>query len=197
MNFADFNMYHIFTMGFCDGETFQGACDGVQHRLYKVEKLVDYLKRLGINTILLGPLFSSESHGYDTTDYYNVDKRLGTNEDFQELVSILHDEGFRVIIDCVFNHVGRAFFAFQDLQANRENSRYKDWFLEVNFFNDNSYNDGFSYADWAGCNNLVKLNLFNPEVKTYLKEVALFWFNQFGIDGLRMDAANVMSLEFL
>ncbi|MEG0495812.1 MAG: alpha-amylase family glycosyl hydrolase [Eubacterium sp.] len=197
MNFADFNVYHIFTMGFSGAEEFQDQCSETAHRLDKIEKIIGYLKKLGMNTLLLGPLFSSISHGYDTTDYYTVDRRLGSNDDFVKLVDTLHREGFKVVIDCVFNHVGRDFFAFKDLQKNRENSIYKDWFSEVNFWNNNGYNDGFSYGDWAGCSNLVKLNLYHPEVQNYLENVANFWIDTFKIDGLRMDAANVMRPEFL
>ena len=175
MDFGDFNVYHIFTMGFAGAEEYQEQCGQPEHRLWKIENLLEYLKKLGINTILLGPLFSSISHGYDTTDYYTVDKRLGTNEDLTMLVNKLHDSGFRVVLDCVFNHVGRDFFAFQDMKQNRENSRYKDWFLSVNFWGNNSFNDGFSYENWAGHDNLVKLNLYNPEVKDYLKKVMDFW----------------------
>lgn len=197
MDFGDFNVYHIFTMGFAGAEEYQEQCGQTEHRLWKIENLLEYLKKLGINTLLLGPLFSSTSHGYDTTDYYTVDKRLGTNEDLITLVNKLHDNGFRVVLDCVFNHVGRDFFAFKDMKQNRENSRYKDWFLGVNFWGNNSFNDDLSYENWAGHDNLVKLNLYNPEVKDYLKEVMRFWIEIFHIDGVRMDAANVMNTEFL
>ncbi|WP_195268540.1 alpha-amylase family glycosyl hydrolase [Eubacterium sp. 1001713B170207_170306_E7] len=197
MDFGDYNVYHIFTMGFAGAEEYQDQCAQTEHRLGKIENLLGYLKKLGMNTILLGPLFSSVSHGYDTTDYYTVDRRLGTNGDLTTLVERLHNNGFKVVLDCVFNHVGRDFFAFQDMKQNRENSRYKDWFLGVNFWGNNSFNDGLSYENWAGHDNLVKLNLYNPEVKDYLKEVMHFWIDTFHIDGARMDAANVMNTEFL
>lgn len=197
MKHSSYNIYHIFTMGFCGAESTQAECDGVHHRLDKIEKLFPYLKKLGINTILLGPLFSSISHGYDTTDYRTVDPRLGTNDDFKALVAHCHDNGFNVVIDCVFNHVGREFFAFKDLLENRENARYKDWFDGVNFWENNSYGDNLSYHNWAGCDNLVKLNLYNPEVAQYLKDTLAFWIDTFDIDGVRMDAANVMDLGFI
>ena len=197
MDFGDFNVYHIFTMGFAGAEEYQDQCGQTEHRLGKIENLLGYLKKLGVNTILLGPLFSSVSHGYDTTDYYTVDRRLGTNEDLTALVAKFHNSGFKVVLDCVFNHVGREFFAFQDMKQNRENSKYKDWFLGVNFWGNNSFNDGLSYENWAGHDNLVKLNLYNPEVKDYLKEVMRFWIETFHIDGARMDAANVMNTDFL
>ncbi len=190
-------IYHIFTMGYCDAETTQDQCEGIHHRLTKIEAQLPYLNKLGINTLLLGPLFSSISHGYDTTDYRQVDPRLGTNEDLNHLVKTCHQHGIGVILDCVFNHVGRNFFAFQDLKQNREQSNYKDWFDQVNFWDNNEYNDGFSYHNWAGCNNLVKLNLHHPEVKKYLTETLMFWLDHFDIDGVRMDAANVMDLNFI
>jgi tRNA(adenine34) deaminase len=190
-------IYHIFTMGYCGAETTQDQCEGVHHRLSKIESQLSYLQKLGINTVLLGPLFSSISHGYDTTDYRQVDPRLGTNEDLSHLVGACHRHGIAVVLDCVFNHVGRSFFAFQDLKQHREQSIYKDWFDQVNFWDNNEYNDGFSYHNWAGCNNLVKLNLHHPEVKKYLFETMMFWIDQFDIDGVRMDAANVMDLNFI
>lgn len=190
-------IYHIFTMGYCSAETTQDQCEGIHHRLTKIEAQLPYLNKLGINTLLLGPLFSSISHGYDTTDYRQVDPRLGTNEDLNHLVKTCHQHGIGVILDCVFNHVGRNFFAFQDLKQNREQSNYKDWFDQVNFWDNNEYNDGFSYHNWAGCNNLVKLNLHHPEVKKYLTETLMFWLDHFDIDGVRMDAANVMDLNFI
>lgn len=194
---SNMNLYHIFTMGFAGAETYHHECENTMHRLGKILNLTDYLQKLGINTILLGPLFESLSHGYDTTDYYAVDKRLGDNDDLIQLVDSLHASGMRVILDCVFNHVGRSFFAFQDLKEHRENSRYRDWFVNVNFWDNNGYNDGFRYDNWAGHDELVKLNLWNPEVKEYLKAVLAFWIDTFHIDGVRMDAANVMDRGFL
>ncbi|WP_295361096.1 alpha-amylase family glycosyl hydrolase [uncultured Pseudoramibacter sp.] len=190
-------IYHIFTMGYCGAEATQAECDGIHHRLNKIEAQLPYLKKLGVNTILLGPLFSSISHGYDTTDYAKVDPRLGTNEDLIHLVQACHDQGVAVILDCVFNHVGRSFFAFEDLKQNREGSIYKDWFDSVNFWDNNSYNDGFSYRNWAGCDNLVKLNLYHPDVKDYLKRTLASWIDDYDIDGVRMDAANVMDMGFV
>ncbi|MEG2649787.1 MAG: alpha-amylase family glycosyl hydrolase [Eubacterium sp.] len=197
MDYRNYQIYHIFTLGFCGAEELQDQCDGLRHRLSKITELIPYLKGMGINALLLGPLFSAVSHGYDTIDYRTVDSRLGTNDDLKNLVNTLHAAGIAVIFDCVFNHVGREFFAFGDLKENREASRYVDWFSGVNFWEDNRYGDGFRYDDWAGCDNLVKLNLHNPEVRGYLKETAAFWMETFGIDGLRMDAANVMDLGFL
>ncbi|MGI6108238.1 MAG: alpha-amylase family glycosyl hydrolase [Eubacteriaceae bacterium] len=197
MKTEDRNLYHIFTMGFCGAEATQAECAEQQHRLGKIQALIPYLKRLGTNTVLMGPLFSSVSHGYDTTDYRTVDKRLGTNQELKELVDAFHEAGIEVVLDCVFNHVGRDFFAVHDLLENREQARCRDWFVDVNFGGNNAYNDGLWYADWAGCANLVKLNLWNPEVRNYLKETMASWIDEYGIDGVRLDAANVMNPDFL
>lgn len=197
MKTQDRNIYHIFTMGFCGAEAEQAQCRQTQHRLDKAAALIPYLTELGTNTVLFGPLFSSVSHGYDTIDYETVDPRLGTNEDLAELTAAFHEAGIEVVLDCVFNHVGRGHFAVLELLKNRENSRYKDWFVNVNFQGNNAYNDGLWYADWAGCANLVKLNLWNPEVRDYLKQTLASWITDYGIDGVRLDAANVMDPGFL
>lgn len=197
MQAKDRNIYHIFTLGFAGAPANTHDEEETVNRIQKVNNIVDYLKDLNINTVLFGPLNESSSHGYDTIDYSQVDHRLGTEEDLKEVISNLKDNDIDVIFDCVFNHVGREHFAFQDLLKNRENSRYKDWFQDVNFGWNNSYNDGLSYANWAGCDELVKLNLWNPEVREYLKKNLNDWIDKYDIDGVRMDAANVMDRGFL
>jgi glycosidase len=102
-----------------------------------------------------------------------------------------------VILDGVFNHTGRDFFAFRDLQENRENSRFRDWYCNVNFYGDNEYGDGFSYDNWGGYNLLVKLNQRNPEVRDYILDTVRFWVSEFDIDGLRLDAADVLDFDFM
>ena len=156
--------YHIYPLGLCgcahenDGQPTPGAFE-------KLNAWAEHAARIGCTAIYIGPLFESGSHGYDTIDYRRVDRRLGTNEEFKEFVAGCHARGQKVIVDGVFNHVGRDFFAFQDLKANRENARYKDWFCDVNFWGNNEYNDGFSYGNWGGFNLLVKLNQrANPEM---------------------------------
>ena len=126
--------YHIYPLGLCgcahenDGQPTPGA-------FAKLNAWAEHAsKDLGCTAIYIGPLFESGSHGYDTIDYRRVDRRLGTNEDFRKFVANCHARGQKVIVDGVFNHVGRDFFAFKDLQANRENARYKDWFCDVNFW---------------------------------------------------------------
>ena len=142
-------------------------------------------------------MFESVGHGYETTDYKMVDRRLGTNDDFKKFVENCHNNGIKVVVDGVFNHTGRGFFAFKDLKENRENSRYKDWYCNINFGGNNEYNDGFSYENWGGYNLLAKLNVWNPEVKNYLFDVVRFWISEFDIDGIRLDAADVLDMGFM
>jgi glycosidase len=158
---------------------------------------IEHIKESGFNALYIGPLFQSVGHGYETTDYRTVDSRLGTNEDLKEYVRICHENGIRVILDGVFNHTGRDFFAFRDLKENRENSRYRDWYCNVNFRGDNEYGDGFSYDNWGGYNLLVKLNQRNPEVRDYILDTVRFWVSEFDIDGLRLDAADVLDFDFM
>lgn len=187
--------YHIYPLGLCgcphdnNGET--GA------HFDKLKEWAEHAKRIGCNAIYIGPLFESGSHGYDTTDYRLVDRRLGTNDDFKQFVKNCHANDVKVIVDGVFNHTGRDFFAFQDIKQNRENSRYKDWYCNVNFWGNNEYNDGFSYDNWGGYNLLAKLNLWNPEVKNYHLETVKFWVDEFDIDGIRLDAADVLDFGFM
>lgn len=187
--------YHIYPLGLCgcphdnNGET--GA------HFDKLNEWAEHAKRIGCNAIYIGPLFESGSHGYDTTDYRLVDRRLGTNDDIKQFVKNCHANDVKVIVDGVFNHTGRDFFAFQDIKQNRENSRYKDWYCNVNFWGNNEYNDGFSYDNWGGYNLLAKLNLWNPEVKNYHLETVKFWVDEFDIDGIRLDAADVLDFGFM
>ncbi|MEE3419727.1 MAG: alpha-amylase family glycosyl hydrolase [Lachnospiraceae bacterium] len=188
--------YHIYPLGLLGAPEKNDYGEPV-HRLKELVPWIDHMEAIGCDALYIGPLFQSGSHGYDTTDYKTVDSRLGDNEDLKELVKYCHDKGMHVILDGVFNHVGRDFFAFQDLKANREGSRYKDWFLNVNFWNNNEYNDGFSYDNWGGYNLLVKLNQRNPEVQNYICDVIRYWVSEFDIDGLRLDAADVLDFDFM
>lgn len=187
--------YHIYPLGLCGcKKENNGECE---NHFDKLNEWTGNIKKLNCTAIYIGPLFESVGHGYETTDYKRVDCRLGTNDDFKKYVDNCHRQGLKVIVDGVFNHVGREFFAFKDLKANRENSRYKDWFCNVNFWNNNEYNDGFSYDNWGGYNLLVKLNQWNPQVKDYIYDVIRFWVSEFDIDGIRLDAADVLDFDFM
>ena len=187
--------YQIYTLNFCDAPSFN---DGIveEHRILRVLAFSDYLKKLGIKAVYFNPIFSSDHHGYDTRDYRRLDERLGHNEDFKKVVDDLHKKGIKVVLDGVFNHVGRGFFAFEDVRSNRENSRYRDWF-HIDFNGNSDYNDGFWYEGWEGHYELVKLNLENPEVQDYLKESVKFWIEYFDIDGIRLDVAYSLPRWFM
>ncbi|MFA9462673.1 MAG: alpha-amylase family glycosyl hydrolase [Velocimicrobium sp.] len=187
--------YQISTLGFCGApEENDGA---TVNRIQKVEEWIPHMKKLGINAIYFCPVFYSDKHGYDTRDYKRIDKRLGTNEDFTQVCNILHENGIKIVLDGVFNHVGRGFWAFQDLLENREQSAYKDWFVNVKFYGDNCYKDGLSYEGWEGHNELVKLNLRNEEVINHILESVEGWIREFDIDGLRLDVAYSLDLDFI
>ncbi len=188
--------YHIYPLGLT-GAPKQNDYGEPVHRLTKLLPWIDHLKKLGFTALYIGPLFQSVGHGYETTDYRTLDSRLGTNEDLRNFVAACHEAGLKVIFDGVFNHTGRDFFAFKDLKANRENSAYKDWYCNVNFWGDTEYHDGFSYENWGGYNLLVKLNQRNPAVRDYICDVIRFWVSEFDVDGIRLDAADVLDFDFM
>lgn len=187
--------YHIYPLGLC-GCSKENTGIAEAH-FDQLKQWAKHACDMGFTAIYIGPLFESVGHGYETTDYKKVDIRLGTNEDFRDFVDYCHGMGVKVVVDGVFNHVGRRFFAFEDLQKNREGSPYRDWFCNVNFGANNEYNDGFSYENWGGYNLLVKLNQRNPEVMQYLFDVIRFWIDTFDIDGIRLDAADVLDFDFM
>ena len=188
--------YHIYPLGLT-GAPEKNDYGAPEHRLDGIIPWIDHIRGLGCTGLYIGPLFESVGHGYETTDYRKVDSRLGTNDDLKRFVRLCHEAGLRVILDGVFNHTGRDFFAFRDLLANRWNSRFLNWYCNVNFNGNNEYNDGFSYDNWGGYNLLVKLNLRNPEVRDYLLDTVRFWVSEFDIDGLRLDAADVLDFDFM
>lgn len=186
--------YQIYPLGAC-GAPFENDHQLV-HRLERLDGWIEDLGKLGIDCVLLNPVFDSVSHGYDTTDYFTVDPRLGDNEDLTRLVGKCHEHGIKVILDGVFNHVGRQFAPFLDVIEKRENSPYLYWFM-IDLNGNDRYNDGLSYQDWEGNDNLVKLNLDNQEVIDYLFSAVKHWIDTFGIDGLRLDVAYCLSPNFL
>lgn len=188
--------YHIYPLGLTNAPKENSYGEPV-HRLSTLLPWIGHIYELGCTALYIGPLFESVGHGYETTDYYKVDSRLGTNKDLSAFVAVCHEKGIRVILDAVFNHTGRDFFAFRDIRQNRENSCYRDWYCRVDFRGNNSFNDGFSYENWGGHDLLVKLNQRNPEVIDYIQNVIRFWVREFDIDGLRLDAADVMDFEYM
>ena len=187
-------IYQIYPLGMC-GAPYEN--DGVQaHRILEVKEWIPHLTKLGITAVYFCPVFESDTHGYNTRDYKKIDCRLGTNEDFKEVCEDLHAAGIRVILDGVFNHVGRGFSQFQDVLIRRWESPYKDWF-NISFDGNSPYNDGLWYEGWEGNYDLVKLNLRNEEVIAHIFDAIRYWVDYFDIDGLRLDVAYCLDRDFI
>jgi len=189
--------YHIYPLGFCGAPMANDFTSPPVPRLEKIYQWIDHMRGLQVNALYLGPVFESGTHGYDTADYWSVDRRLGTNQTLADLIQELHRRGIRVILDGVFNHVGRNFWAFRDVQQNVECSARRDWFYRLDFNARSPYGDPFCYEGWNGNYDLVKLNLRAPEVKAHLFQAIQHWMQTFEIDGLRVDAADQIDPQFL
>ena len=186
--------YQIYPLGLC-GAPFEN--DGVlSNRIKKINNWLCHIKELGADAVYFSPVFESDTHGYNTRDYFKLDSRLGTNDDFKELTTKMHETGIRVVLDGVFNHVGRGFWAFRDVLEKREASPYRDWFI-IDFNGNSPYNDGLWYEGWEGHYDLVKLNLRNEAVKKHIFDAVKFWIDEFDIDGLRLDVAYSLDRDFL
>ena len=164
--------------------------------ILKILDWAAHIRKIGADAVYLCPVFQSDSHGYDTRDFTQVDSRLGTNTDFGNVCDGLHRAGIRVVLDGVFHHVGRGFWAFQDLLKNREASPYKDWF-HVNFGGESPYHDGLWYEGWEGHYELVKLNLRCEALIEHLLGAVGHWIREWDIDGLRLDVAYSLDTDFL
>ena len=194
--FDEARFYHIYPLGLT-GAPHTNDYILKEHRLKNIFPWVDHIKNINCNAIYIGPLFESVGHGYETTDYKKLDSRLGDNQDLIDFMDLCHKNKICVIFDAVFNHCGRDFFAFKDLRERKEASQYRDWFCNVNFYGNNYFNDGFSYDNWGGDDGLVKLNQRNTEVKSYIQDVIRYWVKEFDVDGLRLDAADVLDFDYM
>ncbi|MBQ9156529.1 MAG: maltodextrin glucosidase [Eubacterium sp.] len=185
-------IYQIYPLGLC------GAMDKDDdgHRILRVLDWVDHIKKLGASCVLFNPVCESDFHGYDTRDYNAIDHRLGTIDDFKKVCEKIHAAGMKVMLDGVFNHVGRGFWAFQDVKEKKWDSPYKDWF-RLSFDGDTQYHDGFWYEGWEGYLELPRLNLDNPEVRGHQFEAIRQWVDLYDIDGLRLDVAYCLSDYYL
>ncbi|MCD1655388.1 alpha-amylase [Treponema zuelzerae] len=189
--------YHIYPLGMCGCPPQNDFSSPAGSGLREIEGHLDRIVDLGVNALYIGPLFESTAHGYDTLDYFHVDRRLGNNDDLKRLVSACHDRGIAVVLDAVLNHVGRHFFAFKDLQQKGRESSYQSWFAGVDFSRRSPAGDPFHYEGWSGHYDLVKLNTGNPDVANHLFSAVKFWMEEFHIDGLRLDAADVLEGGFM
>ncbi|MCI9413859.1 MAG: maltodextrin glucosidase [Clostridiales bacterium] len=186
--------YQLYPLGFC-GAPWEN--DGTAYsRISKITDWIPHIISMNADALYLSPVFESDAHGYDTRDYTKIDSRLGTNEEFAAVCRELHRSGIRVVLDGVFHHVGRGFWAFRDVVEKRESSPYRDWFF-LDFGRDSGYGDGLWYEGWEGHYELVKLNLRNGELVDYLLSCVRGWVEQFDIDGLRLDVAYSLDREFL
>ena len=193
----EMTIYHLYPLGTCGAPRNRDPHSPPENRITALKDWLPHISGLGANTLYLGPVFESVSHGYDTVDYFTIDRRLGTNKDFKDFCEAARGSGFRIILDGVFNHVGRDFPLFRELLEKGADSGRQDWFHGVDFSGSNSYGDPFRYEGWNGHDCLVKLNLENPEVRNHLFDAIRFWIHEFGIDGLRLDAADCLPLWFL
>ncbi|MDR1730596.1 MAG: cyclomaltodextrinase [Synergistaceae bacterium] len=190
----DLFIYHIYTFSLANAP-FHNEYGQPSDKTGMIARWIPHIRRLGCNAALFSPVLKSRSHGYDVTDYFQIDNRLGTNDDFRKLVGAFHENGIRVMLDSVFNHCGRDFFAFQEL---RNGSRaYADWFSGVDFSRRSPLGDPFTYDTWAGYHELVKFNLQNEAARNYLLDAARFWLDEFDVDGMRLDSANVLDFGFM
>jgi len=192
--YEDALIYHVYTFSLARAP-FVNDYAVQEHKLGEIEKWIPHIKGMGFNTVLFSPVLKSRTHGYDVTDYFEIDNRIGTNAEFKSLVGKLHDNGIRVVLDSVFNHCGRDFFAFQALRQNGMD--FAEWFSGVDFGGRSPLGDPFIYDAWNDYYELPKFNLKNTATKNYLLDAARFWIDDFGIDGLRLDCADVLDFGFM
>lgn len=205
-------VYNIFPDSFASGKR---KIDGKSSEMYREGGLIlhsrlggtirgitenlDYIAEMGFNCIYLNPIFvAAEYHKYDLLDYHHVSPNLGTDQDFKELVDVVHDRGMHIVIDGVFNHCSWYFFAFDDVVKNGENSRYKDWFYDLKFpvVRPDNPEEKPNYSCFAYERKMPKINSSNPEARKYFVEVGRYWIEKFHVDGWRLDVANEVDRDF-
>jgi cyclomaltodextrinase len=189
--------YHIFPLGLTGGPEQNDLSKPDINRIDQLYPWLDHMQKLGANALFLGPVFQSTSHGYDIVDYYRIDRRLGDNDSFARFADTVHSRGMQLVLDAVFNHVGRDFWAFKDVLVHGDRSAYVDWFYNLRFGEQSPLGDPFTYEGWSGHYGLVKLNLSNQHVRDHLFDAVRMWMSRFGIDGLRLDAADCLDFDFL
>jgi cyclomaltodextrinase / maltogenic alpha-amylase / neopullulanase len=178
----------VYPFGFTGAERAALPADEpVRHRLRHLEAWLDYAVELGCNGLLLGPVFAAETHGYDTVDYFRLDARLGDSDDFDALVRAADQRGLRLVLDGVFNHVGRGFPPFKAAVSGGPATPAARWFKRTP--------DGSDYAVFEGHSQLVELDHDEPAVLSYVIEVMTHWLAR-GAGGWRLDAAYAVPPSF-
>lgn len=196
--FRDASIYHIYPLGLCGAYEDNDVTMDVWENMYHIDGIIPHIKEMGFTAVYFGPIFQSDFHGYDTIDYCMIDRRIGTTEQFIEVCKKLHREGIRIIVDGVFNHVGRGNAAFQDVIKNRKNSKYYDWFyIKEEPDREDYFKDGLFYEGWNDNFEIVKMNTHNKEVQQYLFDCIEFWIDTLGIDGIRLDAADCLDMDLV
>jgi cyclomaltodextrinase len=192
---SDAFVYNLYPLGAVGAPGRNDLHAPVSQRIGQLYAWLNHVQALGADTLLLGPVFESTAHGYDTADFFRIDRRLGTNEEFAQWSKALHQQGLRLILDGVFHHVGRDFWAFRDVLAHGQASAYCHWF-HLDFTRRSPHDDPFFYEGWNGHYDLVKLRVNNPGVREHLFDAIRMWVEEFGTDGLRLDAADALDLGF-
>ncbi len=185
------NQIHLLENGRTSENRLGGTIQGITMNL-------DYIQDLGFDCLYLNPIFvAGEYHKYDTMDYYHIDPCFGTDAEFRDLVKHIHNRGMKIIIDGVFNHCSWYFFAFDDVVKNGKESRFCNWFYDLNFpVIRPSKDDDLTYMCFAYVPNMPKLDTSNQEVQQYFADVGSYWIREFEVDGWRLDVANEVCCEF-
>jgi cyclomaltodextrinase / maltogenic alpha-amylase / neopullulanase len=186
--------WHIYPIGFVGAEPTAQSRPGITHRLDQIIRWLDYVIELGASGLILGPIFESASHGYDTIDHFRIDPRLGDNADFDALLAAAGRRGLRVILDGVFNHVGRDFPAFREVLAQGPQAPHASWF-RLTWPSGHSSGQEPDYATFEGHRRLVAVNHAEPAVRDYVTHVMTHWLDR-GADGWRLDAAYAVPPAF-
>ena len=173
------------------------SMDDLHGDLRGIIEHLDHVQNLGIDVLYMTPVFkSNSSHKYDTIDYYQIDPSFGTTEDLRELVQEAHKRGMKIVMDAVFNHTGREFFAFEDIMEKGEKSKYLDWYYIEKFPLKSERGEIPNYKCFGYYGGMPKLNLKNPEVEKFITDVACYWIKECNIDGWRMDVGDEISHYF-
>ncbi|WP_261554362.1 alpha-amylase family glycosyl hydrolase [Frankia tisae] len=183
--------WQVYPLGFTGADT-TGADRRPVHGLARIADWLDYAVRLGASGLALGPIFDSSTHGYDTVDHFRIDPRLGADADFDDLVARAHQRGLRILLDGVFNHVGREHPAFAASPDGGGAPPRPDWFVPTGATGPDGRPD---YATFEGHDGLVTLRHANPAVADHATEIMNHWLDR-GADGWRLDAAYAVPAEF-